>query len=181
MEGTLDLHLSGPVLEFSEPIGVKTFEIVGAADIPSRSYSMAYGDGCSLVTDVVQAATPFNVSRLAFARDAEGALSDLRMEYFPGLNTSSHVLVDRCGDPPSRTRIDAFTWSNTFVVAVGLDNRYFDPDTGFFADRWILDSQPVQGGEKVIATNIIDGFQTEGSISFRATLRLRLVHTPGGP
>lgn len=181
MEGFVELRLSGPVLEFSEPIGVKTFEIVGAGEIPSRSYSMSYPDTCSVAADVVQAPSLFNVTRLAFARDGDGGLGDIRLEYFPGLNTSSHLFIDRCGDPPTQTRLTLFAWSNTFLVSVGLDGRYFDESAGFFVKDWILDDWPVQGGEKVIANNTIDAFQAEGTISYRTEMRLRLVHTPSGP
>ena len=179
MEGELELHLSGPVLEFSEPIGVKTFEIVGVGEIPSRSYSMSYPDSCSVVADVVQAPTPFNVSRLAFARSGDGGLGDVRLEYFPGINASSHLLIDICSDPRTQVRAPLFAWSNTFLVSVGSDDRYFDANTaGFFLDQWIMDSQPVQGGEKVIATQVIDSFLPDGSISYRTGMRMRLVHTP---
>lgn len=180
MEGLVELHLSGPVLEFSDPIGVKTFEIVGASEVPSRSYSMSYPDSCSVVADVIQAPTPFTVSRLAFARSSDGSLGDVRLEYFPGINASSHLLIDRCSDPRTEVRVPLFAWSNTFLVSVGSDDRYFDANTaGFFLDQWIMDSRPVQGGEKVIATNVMESFLADGSISYRTGMHLRLVHTPG--
>lgn len=179
MEGLVELRLSGPVLEFSEPIGVKSFEIVGAGEIPSRSYSISYPDPCSVAADVIQAPTLFNVSRLAFVRSSDGGIDDLRLEYFPGVNASSHLFIDSCGDPPTRVRLPLFAWSNTFVVSVGSDDRYFDPNAvGFFVDQWIIDTQPVQGGEKVIATNVIEPFLVDGTISYRTEMRMRLVHTP---
>lgn len=179
MEGLVELHLSGPVLEFSEPIGVKTFEIVGVGEVPSRSYSIGYPDACSIAADVIQAPTLFNVSRLAFARSQDGGLGDLRLEYFPGINTSSHLFVDPCSDPPTQVRLPLFAWSNTFLVSVGSDDRYFDPKTaGFFLDQWIMDAQPVQGGEKTMATHVLESFLADGTISYRTGMSLRLVHTP---
>lgn len=179
MQGVVDLHLSGPVLEFSEPIGVKQFEIVGAAELPSQSYSIAYPGSCNVVADVVQAPTLFNVSRLSFARASDGTLGDLRVEYFPGANASSHLLIDNCSEPPTQNRLPLFAWFNTFVVSVGSDTRYFDAtQAGFFIDQWILDTQPVQGGEKPLATNVADSFLADGGITYRTVTQMRLVHTP---
>lgn len=179
MEGWVELHLSGPVLEFSEPIGVKTFEIVGAGEIPSRSYSMSYPDSCSVAADVIQAPTLFNVSRLAFARSSDGGLGDLRLEYFPGTNASSHLLIGNCSEPPTQARMPLFAWFNTFLVSVGSDNRYFDPNTaGFFLDQWIMDIQPVLGGEKTLATHVFELVPTDGSITYRTVTSMRVVHTP---
>lgn len=179
MEGLVELHLSGPVLEFSEPIGVKSFEIVGAGEIPSRSYSMAYPDTCDVVADVVQAPTLFSVSRLTFARASDGGLGDLRLEYFPGSNPSNHLLIDNCSDPSTQVRLPLFAWFNTFVVSVGSDHRYFDETTtGFFLDQWIMDTQPALGGERTLATNVADSFLADGTITYRTVTRMRLVHTP---
>jgi hypothetical protein len=179
MEGVVELHLSGPVLEFSEPIGVKQFEIVGAGELPSRSYSMAYAGSCDVVADVVQAPTLFNVSRLAFARASDGGLADVRLEYFPGANPSSHLLIDNCSEPPTQTRIPLFAWFNTFAVSVGTDPRYFDETAaGFFLDQWIMDSRPVQGGERTLATHVADSLLADGGITYRTVTQMRLVHTP---
>ena len=179
MEGVVDLHLSGPVLEFSEPVGVKAFEIVGAAEIPSQSYSIAYTDACSVAAGVIQAPTLFSVSRLAFARASDGGLGDLRLEYFPGINASSHLLIGKCSDPPTQDRLPLFAWSNTFLVSVGSDARYFDPNTaGFFLDHWILDAQPILGGEKTLATHVFDSVLADGDITYRTVTSMRVVHTP---
>jgi hypothetical protein len=179
MEGFVELHLSGPVLEFSEPIGPKQFEIVGVGQVPSHSYSMAYPESCDIVADVVQAPTLFSVSRLAFARASDGGLEDLRLEYFPGINASDHLLINNCSIPATRVRVPLFAWSNTFLVSVGSDERFFDEQTaGFFLDQWIMDSQRVSGGEKTLATHVVDSFLADGSISYRTVMNLRIVHTP---
>jgi hypothetical protein len=179
MEGLVDLHLSGPVLEFSEPIGVKTFQIVGAGEIPSRNYSIGYPDSCSVAAEVIQASTLFSVSRLAFARSRDGSLGDLRLEYFPGSNASSHLLIGNCSDPPTQVRLPLFAWFNTFLVSVGSDDRYFDPNTvGFFLDHWIMDTQPILGGEKTLATHVFESVLANGSITYRTVMNMRVVHTP---
>ena len=179
MEGLVELQLSGPVLEFSDPIGPKTFEIVGVGEVPSRSYSMRYADTCVVVADVVQAPTLLSVSRLAFARASDGGLDDLRLEYFPGANASNHLAVDNCSDPPTRNRLPLFAWSNTFLVSVGEDDRYFDPATaGFFLDQWIMNSQPAFGGEMRLADNVFVSRHVDGSISYETTTRMRLWHVP---
>ena len=179
MEGLVELHLSGPVLELSDPIGVKTFEIVGVGEVPSRSYSISYPDSCTVVSGIFQAPTLFSVSHLSFARASNGGLEDLRLEYFPGSNASSHVITNTCSDPPTSARPPFFAWSNTFLVSVGSDARYFDESTaGFYLDRWIMNLQPVLGGEKTLATHVIEPFLADGEISYRTLMNLRIVHTP---
>lgn len=179
MEGLIELHLSGPVLEFSDPIGVKSFEIVGQGEIPSRSYSISYPDPCAVAADVVQAPTLFSVSRLAFARAGDGGLGGLRLEYFPGSNASSHLVIGKCSDPPTQVRMPLFAWSNTFLVSVGSDNRYFDQTmTGFFLEQWIMDIQPVSGGEKKLATNVLESVLADGDITYKTVMNLRAFHTP---
>jgi hypothetical protein len=179
MEGLVELHLSGPVLEFSDPIGVKTFEIVGAGEVPSRSYSMSYPHACTVVAGVVQAPALFSVSRLAFARAGDGALDDLRLEYFAVSNASSHLAIDNCSDPPTQFRVPIFAWSNTFLVSVGSDKRYFDETTtGFFVDQWIMDAQRVLGGEKKLASNVLESVLADGDITYKTVMTLRVFHTP---
>jgi hypothetical protein len=178
MEGSLDLQLSGPVLELSDPIGPKTFEIVGAGPIPSTVYSMAYGRSCISAVKIQTAPTMFTVSRLAFARAADGSLSDLRLEYFPGQNPSSHFALDRCGDPVTEDFVPLFAWSSTFLVSVGLDSRYFSEDTGFFLDRWIMDRAAAQGGTRTVATHDWNAFHADGAITYHARTRMRLLHVP---
>ena len=179
MEGLVELHLSGPVLEFSDPIGVKSFEIVGVGEVPSRSYSISYPDTCTVVADVVQAPTLFSVSRLAFARTSDGGLGDLRLEYFPGRNASSHLVIGNCSNPPTQGRLPLFAWSNTFLVSVGSDKRYFDETmAGFFLEQWIMDIQPVRGGEKKLATNVLVSVLVDGEITYKTVMNLRAFHTP---
>lgn len=177
MQGTLDLRLSGPVLELSDPIGPKTFEIMGAGPIAPTTYSMAYNRSCDAAVDFQQAPALFTVSRLAFARSADGGLADLRLEYFPGQNPSTHVSLDRCSDPVTQSLVPGFAWSSTFLVSVGSDSRYFG-DAGFFLERWIMDRQPVSGGTKTIATHDWEAFEPDGTISYRARTVMRLLHVP---
>lgn len=178
MEGKLDLQLSGPVLELSDPIGPKTFEIVGAGAIPSVSYAMSYNDGCSSAVNIVTAPTTFTVGRLVFSRAADGGLSDLRLEYFPGQNPSKHSMRDACGDPITITEAPLFAWSTTFLVSVGSDSRYFNEEFGFYLDRWIMDTSAALGGSKTVATHVWDALEVDGDISYSATTNMRLVHVP---
>ena len=178
MEGTVELSLSGPVLELSDPIGPKTFDIVGAGPIPSTGYSMSYGDSCTAVVNIRKEPTLFTVSRLAFARSADGSLGDLRLEYFPGQNPSSHVMLETCSDPVTQADAPLFAWSTTFLVSVGLDSRYFNEESGFFLDRWILDRGFQLGGSKTVATHDWNAFEADGDISYNATTRMRLLHVP---
>lgn len=181
MQGVVDLRLSGPVLEFSEPIGLKQFEIVGAGQLASIAYSMSDPDACSGVAGVVQAPSLFKISRLAFARNGEGGLVDFNLEYFPSQNASSHQFVDGCGHPPTQTPAPLFAWLNTFFVSVGSDNCHFNDQIGFFVDDWIVDTAPVLGGEKVLGRNTVASFQSEVGVNYDTTMQLRLVHTPVMP
>jgi hypothetical protein len=72
-----------------------------------------------------------------------------------------------------------FAWFNTFLVSVGADNRYFDPiAAGFFLDQWIMDTQPALGGEKTLATVVFELVPTDGSITYRTVMSMRVIHTP---
>ena len=65
-------------------------------------------------------------------------------------------------------------------MSVGSDKRVFDEATaGFFVDRWIMATRAVLGGEMTLATNVVDSFLADGSISYRTVMNMRVVHTPG--
>jgi hypothetical protein len=178
MQGKLDLRLSGPVLELSDPIGPKTFEIEGMGPIPSAAYSIVYGQSCTTGVNIQTAPTLFTVSRLVFSRASDGGLSDLRLEYFPGQNPSKHTMRDACSDPITLTDAPLFAWSTTFLVSVGSDSRYFNDEFGFYLDRWIMDRSAALGGSKTVATHDWNAFEVDGDISYSATTRMRLVHVP---
>ena len=180
---SVDLRLSGPVLEFSDPVGPKRFEIVGAGELPSTSYNMFLAGSCSVVVDVQQRPLPISVQRLAFRRDGAGGLSGLRLEYFPGMNASDFLQIDRCNEPPTQARNQLFNWSNVFFVAAGDDDRYVFEDTdagtgGFYLEDWILSLAPSSGSEVLAATGRLDAFLRDGLSSFLVGMDLRLFHVP---
>jgi hypothetical protein len=51
-----------------------------------------------------------------------GGLGDLRLAYFPGVNASSHLLINSCDGPHTQVRLPLNAWSNTFLVGVGSDD-----------------------------------------------------------
>ena len=183
VEGSVELRLSGPVLEFSDPVGTKRFDITGAGELASVGYSMAPADACTAVADVRQRPLPFLVQRLAFQRDAAGGLGGMRLEYFPGMNGSDYLQIDRCNEPPTQTRIGLFNWSNVFFVAAGDDPRYFFDDAqagtaGFFFEEWIIGLAPSTASEVLVGSGRLDPQRFEGSTSFRVGSQLKLYHQP---
>ncbi len=181
--GSVELRLSGPVLEFSDPIGPKRFDIVGAGELPSTGYSMSLADPCTTVTDVQRRALPFLVQRLAFQRDGSGGLGGLRLEFFPGMNGSDFLQIDSCSLPPTQTRIALFNWSNVFFASAGTDPRYFFADAaagtgGFYLDQWIVTLAPSTASEVLAARGRIDAPRLDGSTSYQTGMDLRLYHQP---
>lgn len=173
MSGNVLLHLSGPVLT-GEP-----FEIVGIGNLDASNYLMSYPGSCLKVSDVRPSGSVFNVSRLAFARGADGSLIDVKLEYFPGINASTHVTTDTCSDPPAVNTLTLFTWSNTYIVNALSQREFFDETTGPFLDHWQVNGTPT-GGESLLASKSYVPTLNDAGIVYTAPTSMRLIHTPGG-
>jgi hypothetical protein len=173
MAGNVLLHLSGPVLT-GEP-----FEIVGFGSLDASNYLISYPGSCLKVSDVRPSGSVFNVSRLAFSRSSDGSLIDVKLEYFPGFNASTHVTTDTCSDPAAVNTLTLFTWSNTYIVNALSQREFFDETTGPFLDHWQVNGSPT-GGESLLASKSYVPLLNDKGIIYSAPTQMRLIHTPGG-